>query len=85
MVYNIKLGVVAGAGLAGTAITTFSSKMGNSDSTSNDDKKSKFRHGGNNGCTNSASFNNGRSGGNEGNSLLSKNDDTFRQLHMWKY
>ena len=85
MVYNIKMGIVAGAGLAGTAITTFSSKMGNSGGSYGNDKNSNNGHGSNNGCSRSSSVNNGGSGSSGWNTSSSKNDDTFRQMHMWKY
>ena len=43
MVYNIKMGIVAGAGIAGTAISTFSSKVGNGQNQSGgNDKNTKY-------------------------------------------
>ena len=87
MVYNIKMGIVAGAGIAGTAISTFSSKMGNGQSPSGggcNDKNTNY--GTNNGCSGSTSFGYTGSGGSRsanGNGSSSKNDDTFKQMHMW--
>ena len=84
MVYNIKMGIAAGAGIAGTAISTFSSKMGNGQNPSGNDTNKKY--GTNNGCSGSSSFGYTGSGGSKnGNGSSSKNDDTFKQMHMWKY
>lgn len=78
------MGIVAGAGIAGTAISTYSSKMGNGQQQSGSDKNTKY--GTNNGCSGSSSFGYGGNGGNtNGYSSSSKNDDTFKQMHMWKY
>ena len=84
MVYNIKMGIAAGAGIAGTAYSTFSSKMGSSQSngSSNENGKS-YGYGSNNGC--SRSWSSGQSGTNKWNGSSNKNDDTFKQMHMWKY
>lgn len=91
MVYNVKVGIAAGAGLAGTALTTFSSSKFGSGSggspTSGNDKTSTYGHAnGNNGCAAVRSSGSviGNSGGGRGYGT-NKNDETIRQMHMWKY
>ena len=90
MVYNVKGGIVAGASLAGTAITTFSSSRFGSGSgssqTSGNDKTSTYGHAsGNNGCAAARSSGGTNSNYGRGNAGMNKNDDTIRQMHMWKY
>ena len=83
MVYNIKMGIAAGAGIAGTAITTFSNKIGSSQGTSGDGTNTKYDYGSNNGCSGRPSFGSAGNGSKSGSS--SKSDDTFKQMQMWKY
>ena len=84
MVYNIKMGIAAGAGIAGTAISTFSSKMGGTQGQdASDGKSKKYGYGSNNGC--SGSFTSGQAGNTNWNNSSNKNEDTFKQMHMWKY
>jgi hypothetical protein len=85
MVYNIKMGIVAGAGIAGTAYSTFSSKSEGSQAQYVSCLFFLFFYGSNNGCIGTS--NRGNSGGDSRlkNGSMSKNDDTFNQMHMWKY
>ena len=85
MVYNIKMGIVAGAGIAGTAYSTFSSKSAGSQAQYNTSHNKGNGYGSNNGCIGTS--NRGNSGGDSRlkNGSMSKNDDTFNQMHMWKY
>ena len=85
MVYNIKMGIVAGAGIAGTAYSTFSSKSAGSQDQYNTSQNKGNGYGSNNGCIGTS--NRGNSGGDSRlkNGSMSKNDDTFNQMHMWKY
>ena len=85
MVYNIGYKTVAsGAAVATTAFGTFSSKIGSSQGSGSSNEKTKsYGYGSNNGC--SGSLSSGCNGNNKWNDSSNKNDDTFKQMHMWKY
>ena len=84
MVYNIKMGIAAGAGIAGTAYSTFSSKIGGSQGNgANNEKGKDYGYGSNSGG--SGLFSSGNNVSNKWSGSSNKNDDTFKQMHMWKY